>query len=328
DNDAEGIAFLDSFILVSDTTPEPLTLFFFQPEPRLRLIEEDQPQHGLVKLSFNREPFDADIRYDDFGQYFYRETEKDTIRLWFDWSAEESFNLYVTADTLIDTVLVKGGDRQAFLSSAPLRLTNGLPGGRSQTLNPFKRLELRFNRPIAEFDTSRVQLLKDSTLNPVPFSIQKDSANPKLLYLTQNWTELLNYKLVLLPGGITDVYGIENDTLRQNYRIDEKKNYGNIALTLEQLDSTQQYVIRFMKGDKLIQSFKHQNSRIFTASFKHLLPGDYQLDIIEDRDGNGRWDPGAYENYRPSENRYTKKLEPLRANWDLEATLSLEQKGE
>ena len=325
DNETEGIGFLDTFIITSDSTPGPLRISFFQPEPNLRLVETNKGRYGLLKLSFNREPYDAKIDYDDFGQFFFQETVEDSIRVWYDWSSSDSFNIYVTADTLTDTILIKSTDkRQAFVNETKIRVINGIQGGRTQTLNPFKPQELKFNHPIDAIDASKIQLLKDSVQTPVDFEMIPDSINPRSVFLKHNWTEMAAYKLILLPGAITDVYGIRNDTIRQNYRPDERKNFGNILLTIDQLDSTKQYVFEVLKGTELIKSYAHKNSSIFTIDLKHLSPGDYKLEIVEDTNGNGRWDPGAYENYRPSEKRFSKTLEQLRANWDLEATISLE----
>jgi len=44
--------------------------------------------------------------------------------------------------------------------------------------------------------------------------------------------------------------------------------------------------------------------------------------LVEDRNRNSRWDTGSYPSRRQPEPIQTRGLEQLRANWDLEATVS------
>lgn len=325
DNATEGIAFLDSNIVTSDTTPAPLLLSYFLPEPPLLLLEDKRPRYGLLKLLFNREPYDAQITYDDIGQYWFQETIEDTIQIWYDWNSSDSFNIYVQTDTTSKTLTVKSGKKQEFLEEAKLRQTNALQGGRQQTIPPAKPHELAFNHPLAAIDTSLVRLYKDSTRTPATFVLTIDTLHPQKAQLNSKWTEKALYELVLLPGALTDVFGIKNDTIRRKYLIDEKKNYGNILLTINQLDSTQQYLIELFQRNDLFDRYTVAQDTAFSIQLFGLKPGEYKVQIVEDRNGNGRWDPGNYDRKTQSETLYSKTLESLRANWDLEATLSIDK---
>ena len=56
--------------------------------------------------------------------------------------------------------------------------------------------------------------------------------------------------------------------------------------------------------------------------FKDLLPAAYTIQLIEDWNGNGRWDTGNYFEKRQPEPIFIKKLDSLKPNWRLEATIS------
>jgi hypothetical protein len=63
----------------------------------------------------------------------------------------------------------------------------------------------------------------------------------------------------------------------------------------------------------------------FEQELRYLRPATFTVRLTEDWNGNGRWDSGLYDTYRQPELVYTRDLEQLRANWDLEAVVTLDQ---
>ena len=61
----------------------------------------------------------------------------------------------------------------------------------------------------------------------------------------------------------------------------------------------------------------------YTLVLNRLNLATYTVRLLEDQNGNGRWDTGDYWSRRQPEKIVSKKLEPLRANWEVEATISL-----
>ena len=57
---------------------------------------------------------------------------------------------------------------------------------------------------------------------------------------------------------------------------------------------------------------------------EYLLPGEYQIRIIKDANGNGKWDTGNYlKKIQPEEVKYLKESIIVRANWELNETIEL-----
>ena len=58
--------------------------------------------------------------------------------------------------------------------------------------------------------------------------------------------------------------------------------------------------------------------------FKTIEPStDYNVHIIRDRNGNGRWDTGNYDKKEQPELTFSTTLNELKPNWDLEAKVVL-----
>ena len=75
------------------------------------------------------------------------------------------------------------------------------------------------------------------------------------------------------------------------------------------------------KGE-LIRRIKNNLDDFY--SMEYLLPGEYQIRIIKDANGNGRWDTGNYlKKIQPEEVKYLKAAIIVRANWELNETIEI-----
>ncbi len=196
---------------------------------------------------------------------------------------------------------------------------------RTVSINPNKPLLLPFSSPVGSVDTGKWLLSTDS-IAVRDFSAAPDSANPRALRLAAEWTGGKSYRLELLPGAVTDFYGAANaDTLRRNFTAPTEKQLGALNLTLLSLKPGQPYILRLLNGNE------PEEERFFTAdstsirfAFSKLQPVAYTAQVIGDHNGNHRWDPGDYFAHRQPEPVYTRKLDPLRANWEVESTLDID----
>lgn len=103
-------------------------------------------------------------------------------------------------------------------------------------------------------------------------------------------------------------------------------------MTVENLRPGTPYVLQLLNGANL------EEERRFVAEmdtknliFKDLQVAGYSARLVEDLNGNGRWDTGRFNEKRQPEQVFNKKIDPLRANWELKVTFaiesSLKQKG-
>jgi hypothetical protein len=139
------------------------------------------------------------------------------------------------------------------------------------------------------------------------------------------WKQGVAYELVLLPGSATDIYGLSNaDTIARTFTVGQEKDYGTLTLKVSGLDAATAYVIRILgKNEALFREFKVDGLAEFQQILPYMPPDTYNVELIEDLDRNGRWTTGNYDLRRQPERIQRKALEELRANWDLEATLTL-----
>lgn len=319
DNESEKIGFLDTTIYLPDSLLSTIEMRLFQEPKKLSFRNDEQDNYGRITLMFNQPPENPTIRFDDFGQQAYYEIEKDSVIFWYDVEEARDWNIYFQRDTLIDTIAVEKLDKAAFQKKAKLKFVSG-----DQTaFNLNKKLETTFNYPLRTIDTTAILVLADTTKTPIFPKISIDSLNKRQLNFNHKWQEGKNYEIVYLPNSLTDIFGFQNqDTLLQTHKAALEKDFGNIVLKFEKLSPDTAYVAKLMDGNNdLIEKFSIRDTTNFEKAFPKLLPGKYSIEFIEDINKDNEWTTGNYDAKRQPERVFIQKLEELRAQWDVEATV-------
>jgi len=340
----ERIGFPDSAIAVSDSSRAALAFRLFTPVPRMRLLAPNASQYGLIRLGFSRPPDTVALRPELPGIRWLREQEQDTLLVWYDHPDSTGWNLFVGSDTVPvralsrsaflkqnrlhfgDERLPRPGDTKGRgrLSGAPAAPVAGMPPPRTVNVQPGKPVRVPFSSPLTNVDTAFCLFLADSVESKM-FALVADTSSPRVLLLEHAWTSGQRCTLTLLPGALTDFWGTTNaDTLRRVFVVPSDKQLGSLSLSLENLKPGADYVLRLMNGNTL------EEERFFSTDaptdkfvFAGLAPVAYTVQLIEDANGNRRWDPGDYFAHRQPERVLLKKLEQLRANWEVEVAINV-----
>ncbi|MDX1666765.1 MAG: Ig-like domain-containing protein, partial [Saprospiraceae bacterium] len=326
DQPGEAIGFPDSLLPIRPGLETgPLQIRLFTERPPLVIVERSQPRYGLFKAAFNQEVSGLRVIRPQIPGRQTHHLEKDTLFYWYEFDTPSPASLILARDTsFADTLEIEpAASRAEFTRSA--RLQPRRPAGRSaRPQHPLRPLEFSFNHPVWKTDTSRIELLFDTIRSPVAYRLRIDTIDRRLILIEHDWQEGRPYRLQMLPGAVEDIYGLQNDSISRDYNAKLRKDYGNINLTVNGLDSTRQYVIQLLAGETSpVGTSIVSGSSSFSRVYRGLSPGSYTLRIVTDLNQNGRWDTGRYDTYRQPEPIFIQSLENLRANWDLEAEVNL-----
>ena len=325
DNKSEKIGFLENPIVVTDSTETNLMLQLFEEESSLQLENEDKKKYGRIAFGFNRKPHDDEINitFEEVGQKIKFQNQKDSILLWYDLPRDTTWKVYVTNDTLFsDTIKIPQLSRVDFFKKQKLNPTKPSTLRSKITVTSGKPFSIVLNHPLEKIDTALVMLLEDTLLNQVFPKIKIDPTDERNLLIEFPFKEKTDYQLLLLPNALTDFFGIKNDTITEFLDVKSKTNFGDLTLTVTGMQPDKNYVIELLDPkDKLIEIIPMTGDTLFKKIFRTIQTGVYSVRMVEDKNGNGRWDTGNYDNKFQPEPLFTRKLEELREGWELDASV-------
>jgi len=283
---ADKIAFLDTYITVPKDTSYSLSLFKETPELKI-----GRPRHAAeqrINFGYVGDGDSLDIKLisqlaSPIETHITKKKDIDTLSFWFKPKIEADSLLFELSkesfrDTLITKLRKLQVDSLSFNSESGPVLVIGKP------------FEFSSNIPIETFDESLVTIRdKDSIEVPFLSAINRQKTKMSLSFDTKEDDQ---YRIQILPTAITDFYGNVNDTLNYNLRTRELLDYSDIELTLINAVNYPYIIQLINEQGRVIEERYATEETVFT--FNTLTPGIYYIQLIEDANGNKRFDTGNY----------------------------------
>ena len=166
-------------------------------------------------------------------------------------------------------------------------------------------MELNFNKPITQIRLDSLAIKADSILIPIRKEMLSfaDSSKRDLLRINLFLPDSIETDLISLIAADSTFQDIEGEVnekpIQANYRKLKRKNLAD-GISGEIRGADGKLVVQLINGKKEIEyELKLDNESKF--SFSLLDPGTYSLRVIEDRNGNGIWDPSNYQMRKSAE---------------------------
>jgi hypothetical protein len=114
-----------------------------------------------------------------------------------------------------------------------------------------------------------------------------------------------------------------NDTASFRIEYLTPKELSTLTITIEEIDTTQNYILYLLndKKERIEKIYVVDNQKII---FRDYLPKTYYVEIIEDKNFNGKRDMGSFKLKELPERVFVdEKALILKANWEIEHTINL-----
>ncbi len=321
--------------------PEPAFYalrLFQEPDTVQRITYSGLVRLGLMRLTF-RVPTDSvtmrDLRNDRDEAWYVPDMRpgKDTLDLWLHDPLQDSLFLEVAdREQVLDTLRLRARPRPPRGRAAeeepeipPLEIQ--ADGLRARTWPHYEPLALKASSPLASVDHEQIRLFESDTL-PVPVYFHMEGENRRRLVIDSLMPQNTSYRLELLPGAFTDLYGAVNDSLLLTWRTSQADDYGKLIIDIQLPDTPSPFILQLTDRD-----LKTLQEKVITQdgkyTFSHLRPGSYRVRLIEDLNRNGKWDTGHYLKNRQPEPVYIfPEVMQIRQNWEMEEPWDLRTETE
>lgn len=278
----------------------------------------------------NRNPLKSTVEVEGLGEdIFYVQGEK-RLRFYPKNSIQDSLQLKLSVQ---DSV---GFSRDSLVwakfpvsERKPEKLSLQVNSGKSFYQN--LKMELTFNKPIMQVRLDSLGIKADSLFIPIRQEMLSfsDSSRRDVLRIQAFLPDSLDTELVTLFASDSTFHDIEGEynekKVEANYRKLLRKNLADgISGSIE--GTSGPLLLQLVNGKKEI-AYEQVLKEGGKFSFSLLDPGTYSLRVIEDRNGNGIWDPSNYTLRRTAERVFYYEGEDktrdlvIRGGWTLEDLL-------
>lgn len=237
--------------------------------------------------------------------------DKDTLNYWYTPIDIDSLNFIVKNTDFIDTVTVRL--RKSKIDSLQINYTA------KGTLHFRDTFAITTNNPIVKIDTSKISLFDKDTL-AVKFTTISSKKENKISFLFDKKPKD-KYTFTALPSAFVDIFGVKNDTLKNNLTTKEAEDYGRISLNISN-PKNKNVIVDLLAGGKQDEIVERKIINTTTkVTFDLLVPKKYTIRAIIDENKNNKWDTGNFlKRIQPEKIIYHPEIKnyQLRANFFLE----------
>ena len=276
----ENHGFYRDTILVSDSSTI-LNAIAFSPKRKKSLEKSSFNHFGKLELEFNI-PVDSCMVTDLTTNTIYQSNTINTK------------HLFYFSDTLVKhSLIIKSGNdfkdtiRVSFEDKTELENKISYKEQKSNTLISNEGFTLEFNQFIKEIDTSLIEIVVDSVLINASFKINKNFLTivPK--------SKVNNYKMTLLPNSITGIKEAKKDTSIVNFMISNNNNLSTLELVIFNIPYPKS-IIQIIQNKQVVKELRLSAEKL-EYSISRCKPGDYEIKLIGDLNGDGYWTIGNIE---------------------------------
>lgn len=314
---SDKIAFLTDTIQLPRDSILNKNLVLFKEKTDFKFKKAREVSVGKIVFGYTGKQENLKIRLlskvpENFKSAEQFEQEKDTLNYWHTpVEGLDSLNFIISHQEFIDTLTVKL--RKKKLDS--LTIASNIKG----ILKPLDTFLINTNNPIQEIDKTKFSFLSDSI--PVNYELKKHGERSLALLFKKEQNK--NYKFLILPDAIYDLYKTSNDSLAYSFKTKSHEDYGSINLKIQK-NTKAPLIIELLLKDKVIRRVYTKDNKN-NISFNLLEPNTYKIRATVDKNKNNIWDTGNFlKRISPEQIIYLDKELELRPNWSLNETISID----
>ncbi|MGZ3882688.1 MAG: Ig-like domain-containing protein [Bacteroidia bacterium] len=327
DGGEEMVAFKDSLLRTGSDTLVNFKLFK-EESPRQFVKKSYSPVYGLAYIIYNKDLLNKAVPFyaDQKDNVLSAESINDTCKIYYHHVYDSlKVLVYHREDQKIDTLNITVPPSEVIdkqKKSGKILLDMSVEPSALGKLPFNKQPVLVFNKwmDFTVTDTSKIRLVskKDSAVQAMV--VLKEPGIDRIV-IENRIKPSADYKLVMKKGAFTDRNGIESDSAALIFNSNSAEDYGRLNLKLT-LPSKENFIVQLLTAQDKVIAQQYLGASLAssveqTLLFNYLLPGEYFVKVIEDKNKNEKWDTGNLIQQKQPESIYF-NTQPVKllADWD------------
>lgn len=190
----------------------------------------------------------------------------------------------------------------------------------AQQIAPDQSIYIDIPVPLAKVDTNAIHLYikqDDQWYNDKILIRQRqlENSTPRNLEVLAEWRPECEYSFEVDTLAFEDIYGRVSKPYKVGIKVKSLDDFSSLFVKPHYQGNDSIIIQMLDKGEKVIKEALTVDG---VAEFYYVKPGDYYLRAIIDRNGNGKWDTGNFEqDLQPEEVYYLPEKVTCREKWDV-----------
>jgi len=184
-------------------------------------------------------------------------------------------------------------------------------------LDPNQRLYIETPQPLSRCDTTaiHVSILADSVWNDYPHRFRQ--VGIRRYEVVADWAMGQEYQVEIDSAAFQGIYGLTSHPINQKIKVRTEDEFSSLLMELSGVNLKDSIVVQLLDtGDKVVRQTLADADGV--AEFPYLKPGNYYVRAYIDKNGNGQWDTGIYDqNLQPEPVYYFHEKVECRQKWDI-----------
>ena len=193
------------------------------------------------------------------------------------------------------------------------------------SMDPDRSIFIEMPAPLEKLDTTGIHLYSkiDSLWYRAPFKFQPCPQKLRMYEVITDWHPGTEYSFEVDSAAFVDIYGLVSSEFKRGIKVKTLDEYSSLVLHISGAPDTVSVVVELLNGsDKMVKSAKVGTDG--TAQFYYVVPGTYYTRAFLDRNNNGIWDTGSYdEDLQAEEMYYNPRQIDAKAKWDITQSWNL-----